>query len=314
MKREMKVNRTVFLINPKSGNGEGMKQVPLIESVMKELGYSYELMMTQYPMHAQELARSYRQSDGVRLIAVGGDGTINEVLNGINVGVPMGIIPCGSGNDFFRMISQDKMDIKQLIQDTVEGEVMLVDYGIMNGRKFLNSCSIGFDATIAREAKRVQSKSVLDLKGGAYMWAALKGIMRPVAMHATLELVSGTIRKNTLLISAMNGKWYGGGFCPAPQADIRDGLFEISVIDFLSTPKILPLFPKYMKGTHQSSPAVIVLQTNRFTLHTDRKTEMQLDGELFEDTRFELEVVHQGLSLLVPRGQQYRKVLGNQSV
>lgn len=309
MDKQTRFTRTVFVINPKSGNGAALRELPRIKELMQELKLSYEIMMTEYPMHAQEIARSYRQSDGVRIIGVGGDGTINEILNGINVGVPLGIIPCGSGNDFFRMIANTKVDMKQLIQDTVQGEICLIDYGIMNGRKFLNSCSIGFDAKIAADAKALQTKNKLPLRGGAYMVAALKGIVKPTIMHATLELNTGTIRKDMMLMSVMNGRWYGGGFCPAPQADVMDGMFDISVIDFLSTIKILPLFPKYMKGKHGGAPAVHMFQTNRFTLHTDTQTPMQIDGELFVDTRFELEVVHKGLPLLVPAGEDYRRIL-----
>lgn len=295
--------KDLFIVNPKAGNGDGYKKSKVIEAVLKERETPYEMIYTKYPLHAIEIARSYKQSDDVRIFAVGGDGTLNEVLNGINVGVPLGIIPCGSGNDFFKMITRRSFDFKTMLRDTLDGTIEKVDYGILNGRKFMNSFSVGIDATINRKAKILQTKS--RLKAGAYMQSALLEVLHPIPMHVTLELEDQSITKDALLISSLNGKWYGGGFMPAPSADIRDGLFEVSMIDYIPTLKILPLFPRYMIGKHIGASVVSVFRANRFTLHTRDLCQAQIDGELIEGTHFELQVIHQGLPLIIPKGEQY---------
>ena len=176
---------------------------------------------------------------------------------------------------------------------------------MLNGRKFLNSFSIGIDAVIGRKAKEKQLQGKTKLKAGAYLQCALVEILHPQVMKVTLELEDTTITKDALLLSSLNGRWYGGGFQPAPTANIRDGLFEVSIIDFLPTRKIIPLFPKYMRGTHMNASAVTAFQTNRFTLHTEDLVQAQVDGELMEGRHFELQVIHRGLPLVVPKGEQY---------
>lgn len=295
--------KDLFIVNPKAGNGEGLRKSKIIEEIAKKRKQPYEMIYTQHPLHATEIARSYRQSDDVRVFAVGGDGTLNEVLNGMNVGVSLGIIPCGSGNDFFRMITNRSYDFETMVQDTLNGTIEKIDYGILNGRKFMNSFSVGIDATITRKAKQLQAKS--KLKAGTYMQSALLEVLHPTPLHVTLELEDRSITKDALLISSLNGKWYGGGFMPAPTANISDGLFEVSVIDYISTLRILPLFPRYMAGKHTKASVVTVFQTNRFTLHTSELIQAQIDGELIEGTHFELQVIHQGLPLVIPKGDQY---------
>ena len=126
----------IFIVNKISGKKRGLKTVSIIEDIMQKHHYDYEIHITQYPTHAKKIAANYKKEDDVTIYAVGGDGTILEVVNGIEEGIPLGIIPCGSGNDFYRMIGP-KDNLKLLIEKTINGIVKKIDFGKIN-----NLCTV----------------------------------------------------------------------------------------------------------------------------------------------------------------------------
>lgn len=298
------MSKKIFIVNPKSGNGQGKMYGLKLAQMLPQMNVDYEIIYTEYPRHATEIAARYFRVDDCDLIAVGGDGTMNEVLNGVHAGVCMGILPCGSGNDFYRLIDPKLLSFQSEVEAVLHGEKVMIDYGVMNGHKFLGSFSIGMDANVVNRAAKIQQKNK-GVKKSAYLRAVAGELFSKHGFDAYLETDQMSIKKQVLLVSALNGRYYGGGFKPAPQADIQDGLFDVSMIDTLPVWRIAQLLPKYMAGKHRDLKEIICVTTNHFTLKSDEQMVAQCDGELFTNNLFELQVMTRGLGFIMPRGTKY---------
>ncbi|MBE6113828.1 MAG: diacylglycerol kinase family lipid kinase [Erysipelotrichaceae bacterium] len=298
------MSKYVFIVNPKSGNGVGESYGKKLEAMLPGMGVSYEVVYTSAPKDATLIASRYTKEDDCILVAAGGDGTMNEVLNGIQEGVTMAILPCGSGNDFYRLIDSHATDFKGMVEDTIYGNTELVDYGILNGYKFLGSFSIGMDANVVDRKVKIQEKNKKARKS-AYLLAVAQEVFARKGSNIVLETNGTTISKSVLFVSALNARYYGGGFKAAPNADIQDGKFDVTLVDSVGLLKIAELLPKYMKGTHLGCKEVTTLLCDHFVLTCDHEIVAQCDGELFSGSTFELTVMHHGVSVVIPRGSSY---------
>lgn len=295
------MKKIVCIINPTSGNGYGAEIAKKIEKLRDQLPCEIEILLTKKANDATELARKFTKSDDVLILAVGGDGTMNEVLNGIRAGVRMGIIPCGSGNDFFKLIDPKLSSLEELILKTINGKEICVDYGIVNDRKFLGSFSIGFDAGIAANAKNVQDKNKY-LRKTSYLFSLIGDMFSLQPLKIDYEDANHSIKEKSILISVMNGRYYGGGFNPTPNADVSDGMLDLTIVRNMPVAKFVSLIPSYATGNHYKHPKeAIILQTNRFTLECDKDVVAQVDGEIFYASYFDVQLVHKGLHLVVAK-------------
>lgn len=254
-----------FIVNPVAGRGAGELAIPDIHLLARENLLDYDVVSTQHPGHAIELAHAAAISGYKFVIAVGGDGTSNEVLNGLmhawdggHQDVCMGILAIGRGNDFayafgitpgiqagFQIIQQNQlfpMDV---------GQVIGGDYP--QGRYFGNGVGIGFDAVVGFEAaKLTRLHGFLN-----YVVAALRTIF--LYFHAPLlkiEYDDQAITQPSLMVSIMNGRRMGGGFMMAPNALPNDGRLDLCIAGQFSRLGILRMIPKFMKGTQASHPKI----------------------------------------------------------
>ncbi len=255
----------LFIINPIAGQGAGRSARPELERLARENKLNYEIVMTEAPGHAIELARRAAASGVEVVAAVGGDGTSNEVLNGVMQArrpgdnhTSMGVISIGRGNDFafgfgipaglyegFRVIK----DGKPAIMDV--GRVSGGDYP--DGRYFGNGVGIGFDAVVGFEAlKLTHLHGFLN-----YMVAALRTIFLYFnAPLVQIDYDQQQLTQPSLMVSVMNGRRMGGGFMMAPESQQDDGLLDFCVAGQLSRMGILAMIPRFMKGTQASQPQI----------------------------------------------------------
>jgi YegS/Rv2252/BmrU family lipid kinase len=258
-------NKIIFIVNPISGQGAGKLAPPEIERLAKDLHLDYEIVCTEQPGHAIYLAQQAAINGFNPVISVGGDGTSNEVLNGLmrawNQGFKdtnMGIIGVGRGNDFaygfgipagldegFKVIQKNQprfMDV---------GFILGGDFP--QGRYFGNGVGIGFDAVVGFEAAKLTH-----LHGFInYVVAALRTIF--LYFHAPtlrIEYDNNVLTQPSLMVSIMNGRRMGGGFMMAPSALTDDGLLDLCIAGQLSRMGILRLIPKFMKGTQAAHPQI----------------------------------------------------------
>jgi len=290
----------IFIINPIAGKKDSKKLIPVIEKQFSS-NDDYQIIVTEQIGHATKIASTFKKDDDVCLYAIGGDGTAFEVLNGLNDGVPMAVIPNGTGNDFFRMINYSIDDIEQMLIETINGKTVLVDYGLANERRYLNSSSMGVDADVNELANKIGSKYPIP-KSMVYIVASIITIFKAKSINIDMILDGKEVKKNALLIAVMNGKYYGGGFLPTPMADIQDGLLDICVIEDMKFSRIVKVLPKYFKGQHLDIPEVSFYQAKSALLNTPDQVLYGCDGETKYATRIEYKLFEKALPLRVPKG------------
>ena len=290
----------IFIINPISGTKKFNQYMDYIEETMKERKLEYEIILTQYEKHASTLASKYNENDNVILYVFGGDGTVHEIINGIKPNVPLAIIPVGTGNDFYRYFQTDISDIKQLLNDTLDGYTIKIDLGLVNDIKFINCFSMGFDAIVSDDANKMirDNKTPNQL---AYLICALKKLIKPDLIDITITIDNTKpFKKEALIMAIMNGRFYGGGFNPTPDALINDNLLDYCAIDNLSKFKIMKLLPAYTKGTHISAKEVSCGKFENLHISSPIELTMEADGEAFYSTEVNVKVLKNYLTLKLP--------------
>ncbi|MBQ4342339.1 MAG: diacylglycerol kinase family lipid kinase [Erysipelotrichaceae bacterium] len=287
----------VFLINPFSGRKNGEQLISLIETVCQKRKLAYQIHVTEYPNHATELAEQYSSSDTV-VVAVGGDGTALETARGIKDGI-MAILPCGTGNDYYKMLAPF-YSIEEMLEHTLDGKIVPVDLGENTQGTFLNCISLGLDAQVNHVVTNKMRTNPLpgSIK---YVLAAFREIIRPVQPEVTIVADGKTIEKRVTLAAAMLGSCYGGGFYAAPHASLQDGLFDLCIVDALPRLKMLQLILKYKAGKHEHLKEVTMIKAKEITITAKHPSVFQCDGESFIDTSISLTCHHHVIKMLVPQ-------------
>jgi len=275
-----------LIFNSKSDMGQAWQVANDLRPIIADYGHA-DWSGTVYPTHATELARQAGEQGYDMVIAIGGDGTVHEVVNGL-MQVPekkrpiLGIVPVGSGNDFAHIIGlPDKPDVA--LVHALQGEPKPVDLGVFSdetGRKeyFDNTLGIGFDAVVT-----IRSHKLPVVRGFLmYLTATIQTIIlnfNPMQMH--VETDTETWDLPTLMLTLCNGPREGGGFLVAPQARNNDGILEYATIRKVSRPMMFRLVPEVMKGTHGRFKQVRMGTFHKMTLSSDRALYIHADGEIF---------------------------------
>ncbi len=274
-----------FIVNPASGRGKGRSVGRELEERLQYLNLDYQLEFTNAPGHAVELAEKASRSFQC-IVAVGGDGTLNEVVNGMAESqATLGLLPVGSGNDFARAVSlQSKLD--DALNILLRGKTKRVDLGKANGRYFHNGLGIGFDAWVVHTSQKVRR-----LRGNAiYLYSVITTLWKykPVPLH--MQYNGQTHTDDFFMITVGNGQSLGGGFFLTPEAKLDDGLFDICTIRNMPTVSILRNLLKVYQGTHTEDPRVDIVRSDRLQVQTEQSFAVHLDGELLSLNLKELNV------------------------
>ncbi len=300
----------LFIINPIAGQGAGQFARPEIDKLAQDNHLDYEIVMTERLGHAIELARQAAM-EGVRVVAaVGGDGTSNEVLNGLMqartqgfTSTSMGIISVGRGNDFAFGFGIPA-GLQPGFQAIQAGKYNLVDVGRVSGgdfpqgRYFGNGVGIGFDAVVGFEAlKLTHLHGFLN-----YLVAALRTILLYFnAPLVQIDYDNQQLTQPSLMVSVMNGRRMGGGFMMAPEARQDDGLLDMCIAGQLSRLGILAMIPRFMNGTQASQPRIttgraakihVVALNGSLPAHADGETICTAGKELT------MEIVPQAVNII----------------
>jgi YegS/Rv2252/BmrU family lipid kinase len=283
------MKRYKIIVNPTSGRGEGGQSIPEIERLLTEHGLDYELVRTEAPGHAIQLAKEAAAAGFDVVVSAGGDGTANEVLNGLvqasQAGLGkavIGVIPVGRGNDYCFGVKVP-MGLAEACQVLAADQRQTIDVGYVaggdypDGRYFGNGVGVGFDAVVGFEALKLKR-----LHGfPSYIVGALKTIfLYYTAPTVRLEFNDRTIEQPALMVSIMNGRRLGGGFMMAPEGSMEDGLFDLSIADQVSKAKIFYLMLRFMQGTQASHPAIHTYQTSELSITSvNGSLPAHMDGE-----------------------------------
>ncbi len=296
----MTTPRMLLIVNPEARHGETGPLVPVIEQLLQSA--SYDIVLTTHMGHASEIARDAQGYDAI--VAVGGDGTVHEVLNGIMARPEprpaLGLIPTGSGNDTRRTLGVSE-DIAEATLTLVSGQRRRFDIGRCNGVYFNNSFAAGLDARVT--AKAVEYKTTTKRSG---LWLYLTALIHVLFN----ELYSHRVRiswddeppvEDELLAAAMTiGPTYGGGFKITPDAIPDDGLLEVCVIDPLSLPQALMRLPFVVLGKHTGMKVVRMSRRRKVVIESDDPMPAQIDGEVMVSRHFQVEIVPNAVECIVP--------------
>lgn len=298
----------LFLVNPAAGSGRAEKELaPKIRQACTEAEADFHIHLTR---SAEEIVRYTMEQaetgDHIRFYACGGDGTLNNVLNGI-LGHPtaeLAFVPCGTGNDFSRNFLNEAFFSD--IHRQLEGTAVAID-AIRTGDTYsVNMINIGVDCDVVVEVEQLKKHSLL--KGSlAYGAGVAKVLSRGKTYRMLLELDEGTVVDEELFLAGIaNGSYCGGGFKSAPHASLSDGLIDVCIVRPVKGLKIIKMLAGYRKGTHLDDPAFapyIIYRTCRsLTLEPYEPMNASMDGEIVKLERMAFQIVPGAVNFSVPRG------------
>lgn len=294
----------LFLINPAAGSYDHtLEYTQEIQKYCVPRGLEFEIKVSQKPGDCISYTKEAGESgEETRIYACGGDGTLNEVVNGAagydNVAVT--VFSGGSGNDFVKLFSEPEaffhLDRLLVAQEAVFD---LID---CNGDYSLNICSVGLDARIGTD---VSNYKRLPLLSGfrAYAVSAVVNVIRGIAEHYRIEVNGEVIDGAKTLVCVCNGQYYGGGFHPVPEADPTDGILDVLVVEKVSRLQVPGVIGKYMKGQYAVLPKLVRhFRTKEITIHCDQDTPVNLDGELRVWTDITMKLSDKKLRFFYPKG------------
>lgn len=273
-----------IVCNPKSGKGLPLKLLPRYESFLSGEQFTYEVFLEQLPPHLNGFTD---------LIIMGGDGTLNYTLNHFKqISIPIGIIRCGTGNDFSDLIFR-KQPEHAAFSTSVYGTPQPVDAGKCNDRYFLNGVGIGFDGWVV---KRLLAKRFFKGKA-AYYSTVIALLLFYKETKVRITTTQSSFATSLFMLSAANGRTYGGGFKVAPKAELNDGLLDLISVSKISLPKRLRYLPVIEKGNHLHLPFIRYEQTPQIRVESDQMLMAHLDGELIESSVFDITLLPQYLQV-----------------
>ena len=275
--------RYIFIVNPESAKGNAMRLITNIEKVCKKENIPFEICYTLGPGDATKLALSYKNEENV-IYSVGGDGTLSEVLNGI-IGTKnkLGVIPAGSGNDFYRTIKEfGQREFK-------------VDVGLINNKYFLNVACVGIDAEVANNLPIIKKKNfkVKNLYNASIVYTFATFKFKEIGLQTEQK----TEKRKFTILSICNARYYGGGYPIAPRADIQDGYFDIYYADKLSKLVIPGLLLKLKKGKHEQDKRIHHFQTKQLQITSRVPIRFNIDGETVTDTNFKIRILPRAVNI-----------------
>ncbi|MBT4033437.1 MAG: diacylglycerol kinase family lipid kinase [Candidatus Marinimicrobia bacterium] len=293
-------HRYLLIVNPEAGSRSTMKALPEIERIMRERKAEYEFHFTKEKGHATELVKEVGADFDV-VVSVGGDGTINEILNGMpDLNKPMGIIPIGTGNDFARSCSIKLGDLESAVDVLLAHDVKNLDVGEVNGRRFINVMGLGFGGKANDIAKKLSF-----LKGSfKYLIAIAGNYLTYRRMHLTVRFNDFERNEKVFLMSIGNGWNEGGGLQLTPKAILHDGLFDVCYVQDISRWRILQIFTKLYDGTADEAPEMELHHTTELYISSEIPVPAHMDGESFSPVQKEFKI------RLIPQAQE---IIGNWS-
>ena len=300
----------LFIINPVAGSKKGRSsdREQEIRQFAAGLSEPHEVYITKERLDAaRKVAEDAEQADELRVYACGGDGTLNECANGAarrdNVAVTQ--YPCGTGNDFIRMFGEENLHRFRDLRELADGVARPLDLIDCNGRYGLNICSVGIDARVGGD---VHKYSKIPLIGGAtgYIISLVVNVIKGVNQRLRISSADIEIDRDVALVCACNGRFYGGGFNPVPDALPDDGILEYLIIDAVSRLKVAQIIGKYSKGRFRELGDIVTyLRGGQMEIEGDREFAVNIDGEIIGTKKIGFDIVPKGLNFIFPSGMEF---------
>ena len=288
--------RITFIVNPISGTNSKNYILKSIDELINKEKFDYEIRKTEYAGHACEIAAQAAQ-DGVNLVvAIGGDGTINEVGRSlIHTSTAMGIIPCGSGNGLARHL-RIPLSARGAIDIINNGTVKAVDYGTIDGRPFFCTCGVGFDAFVSLKFAQSGKRGLL-----TYLENTLHESLNYKPETYYIENSTGTEKHKAFLIACANASQYGNNAYIAPQARLDDGVMDITILEPFTVLDVPSLAFQLFNRTLDQNSRIKTMRDTSITIHRKHPGVFHFDGDpIMGGKDLKVEIIHKGLNVLCP--------------
>lgn len=309
----------LIIANPSAANGNTGLRWSGIEARLRAEGLKFDVRLTEAPGHASEIAREAAERGYATVACAGGDGTLNEVVNGLMAAPAgarpaLGIIPSGTGTDFARGMGLPH-DLDAIAAMLARGAHVTIDLGLASFRRagqalsryFVNIAGLGFDGEVSDVINRAGKR------GGslAYFLTVFRVLASYENKRARVILTAPDGAARTLdgafnLIAVCNGRFFGGGMLVGPGADLSDGLFSVVVIEAMSRPEFALNFPRVYRGTHLAHPKVTAYPASEVHVELVQGTSpapqrmfLEAEGELFGEAPATMRVVPGALRVIV---------------
>lgn len=286
-----------IIVNPTAGRGKGARSLAELQKDLDSEGVRYRVHRTESQGHAVELGARIARSGGKRLVVVGGDGTIGEVVNGIKgSSIELGIVSVGTGNDIARSLGIPFNDVKAAYRVLSTGEVRTIDVGVDGKKLFVSALGIGFPVVVANEANRMARI------GGktAFFLSVHKALHRMRPFPARIALDGQVLEMDCTSILVQNTPFTGGGLRVAPQARLDDGLLDVVVIGAVGRLELMLNFPRVYSGRHSTHPAFHVFRSQSVQVTSSVTLEKISDGDPSGLVPVEARVSPGALRVLLP--------------
>lgn len=296
--------RIIFIMNPISGTIRKSGIPKIIEKTLDKEYYEFSIAETNYSGHAYEIAKDAKEKGFYAVIAVGGDGTVNEVAKAIvHSDTALGILPCGSGNGLARHLMLP-LDIQKAVEVINMHTVHDLDYGLINNIPFFCTCGMGFDAFISMKFAEAGKRGPVTY---------LENILREGLKYKpeTYEIIdeNGTSIRRAFLISCANASQYGNNAYIAPQASMSDGLLDITIMEPLDMIEASQISIDMFNKTLNNNSKIKTFKTKHIQVHREKAGFIHYDGEpVMTDADVDISVVNKGIKIIVnPLAQKYKR-------
>ncbi len=296
--------RYVFLINPAAGKGKGPEMLaPAIHKYFENKDADYKILLTEAPDDARIKAKAEAEiGDDVTIFACGGDGTVFETLNGLYgyKNARLGVIPCGSGNDFLKVF--EKRELFSDVDAQLKGETVDIDIIKADDVCCMNICSLGMDAVVADGMTAF--KNLPFVSGSmAYKLSILKTFLGKLGVKVKVTIDGkclGVI--DSLFAVCANGTTYGGGYNASPKASPFDAKLEWLLVKKISKLKILSFLKLYELGKHENLSCCMSGSCTSMEIETETPSPINLDGEIIHKSKVRFEIAKRAIKFVLPRG------------
>lgn len=297
----MSSRRTVlFIVNPISGT-QGKKAIlRWVDELLDCTLYDYSVIKTQYAGHAKEIAKEAAASGINIVVAIGGDGTINEIASSlIHTQTALGIIPCGSGNGLARHLGIP-MEPKAAIEVLNSGKILDIDYGKINGKPYFCTCGVGFDAFVSLKFADSGKRGLL-----TYLENTLQQSLTYKPETYEIENEEGTVKYKAFLIACANASQYGNNAYIAPRASLTDGLMDITILEPFTVLDVPSLSFQLFNKTIDQNSRIKTLRTKKIKIRRQSEGVYHFDGDpIVGEKELEIEIVSQGLKVVVSKKEE----------
>ena len=290
-----------FIVNPISGTQEKEQIINLINELIDIDKYTFHVEYTQYAGHAVEIAEQCAEEGHFAVIAVGGDGTVNEIARSlVHTDTALGIIPCGSGNGLARHL-QISMTPKKALDVINEGLLETIDYGLINDQKFFCTCGVGFDAFVSLKFAEAGKRGL-----NTYIEQSLNASLsyKPETYELTID-GNETENYKAFLIACGNAAQYGNNAYIAPKATLTDGLLDVTVLNPFTPLDVPSLALQLFTKTIDQNSHIKTFRCKSIHIHREEAGVVHFDGDPVEmGTDLDVSIVYAGLHVIVPADEE----------